>query len=179
MKILQTNAATYEVRQKEDGKLLITLDGEPIQNAGQFIMQLGGVDKLLARCKDYTEEEWEAELKRVKESRKAAKEKALARYEKQKKEHEADYRSLLARDGVIETTVENIGIVLRFLNDHNWGTWNLPKMTIGYACHQFDCNGKQATTMKLDSPIDIDGEMVDKFQTGAPVGHLVKYHRAW
>lgn len=179
MKILQTNTAVYQVRQKEDGTLSITLCGDPIKNAGRFIMQLGGVEGVLARCKEYIEEEWKAKLERDKAVRKAARENALAREEKYREQHEAEYRTLLAKSEVIETTPENIGIVLRYLNDYNWGSWTLPKMTIGYACHQYDCDGKQATTMTLDSPIEVDGEMMDKFQTGALGGHLTKYHRTW
>ena len=179
MKILQTNTATYQVKQKEDGTLNITHYDKPIENAGQFIMQFGGVEEVLARCKDYTEEEWTAEIDRQYAARKAARENALARQEKYKEQHQAEYKALLAKSEVIETTPENIGIVLRYLNDRNWGSWTLPKMSIGYSCHQYDCDGKQATTMTLDRPIEVDGEMVDKFKTGAPVRHLIKYHRTW
>lgn len=176
---LQTNTRTLDVVKNEDGTLTISWGGQPIKNAGQFIMQFGGVRGVLARCKDYTEEEWTAEIERQHAARKAAREKALVRQEKYKEQHETDYKALLEKSEVIETTLENIGIVLRYLNDCNWGSWKLPKMTIGYACHQYDCDGKQATTMKLDRAVEVDGEMVEKFQTGAPVGHLNKYHKVW
>lgn len=99
---------------------------------------------------------------------------------RESRKRKADYETLLARseNGVIETTYENIGIVLRYLNTQNWGGWKLPKMTIGYACHQYDCDGKIATTMKLDEAIEVyDGEKESMFQTGAPHGHLQKYCR--
>lgn len=87
------------------------------------------------------------------------------------------FRDLLARGTPIPTTYETIGIVLRYLNTMNWGGWDLPPMTIGYRCNQYDCDGKQASTMILDEPIDVFGELIDKFVVGAPTGHLIKYHR--
>ena len=50
-------------------------------------------------------------------------------------------------------------------------------MTIGYQCNQYDCDGKMATTIKLDEPIMVAGEMGTMFQYGAPRGHLTKYER--
>ena len=59
-------------------------------------------------------------------------------------------------------------------------TKELPKMTIGYICNQYDCDGKIATTMKLDESIKLyedENETCSMFQVGAPVGHLTKYRR--
>ena len=50
-------------------------------------------------------------------------------------------------------------------------------MTIGYTCNQYDCDGKTATTIKLDRPIEYYGEQVSQFQHGAPSGHLRNYRR--
>lgn len=185
IKILETNNFYYEVKVNTDGTLLITYVGESksIDNAGLLIHSMGGIDKVLARCKDYMLEEWETKLKteqeKLKADRKAARENLLNRRFKYQAQHEADYKALLEKNEVIETTVENIGIVLRYLNDCNWGSWELPKMTIGYSCSQYDCDGKQATTMILDTPIDMYGKKVNKLQVGAPRGHLVNYHRVW
>lgn len=55
---LKTKSATYDVVKNEDGTLTITLGKSPVRNTGQMIMSMGGVDALLARCKEYTEEEW-------------------------------------------------------------------------------------------------------------------------
>lgn len=90
------------VTQNEDGTLYITENGEQIKNPGNFIYGMGGIEAVLARCKE---------------------------------------------------------------------------MSIGYQCNQYDCDGRQATTIKLDTPIQYNGEMVYQFQTGAPRGHLNKYHR--
>ncbi len=71
----------------------------------------------------------------------------------------------------ITSNLVNLKIVMDFLNTQNWGWWNLPKMTIGYAAHQYDCDGKIATTFKLDQPIN--GNTL--FKVGGKRGHLNKY----
>ena len=140
------------VTQNEDGTLYITENGEQIKNPGNFIYGMGGIEAVLARCKEMTEKE-----------RIAGVEKA--------------YISVFDGNGTVEATPQNISILLSYLNTKNCGTWVLPKMSIGYQCNQYDCDGRQATTIKLDTPIPYNGEMVSQFQTGAPRGHLNKYHR--
>ena len=79
--------------------------------------------------------------------------------------------------GVLESNSGNIYLLLEYLNTQNWGGWELPKMTIGYSCAQYDCDGKQATTIKLDEPIEYDGKFLSKFEVGAPHRHLMKYQK--
>ena len=79
--------------------------------------------------------------------------------------------------GVLESNSGNIYLLLEYLNTQNWGGWDLPKMTIGYSCAQYDCDGKQATTIKLDEPIEYDGKFLSKFEVGAPHRHLMKYQK--
>lgn len=189
MKYVITNTRVLEVRQNEDGSLFITKDGEnSIQNAGSFIAQYGGIANVLSRCieSDLPLAEFaakhEAEIKEAKaewkrmcaERNEELKERAAAQYKQ-------EYEDLLAQsNGVIPTTYENVCIVLRYLNTQNWGSWSLPKMSIGYACHQYDCDGRIATTMTLDRDIiiskDYDRRYVSKLVIGAPAGHLSKYH---
>lgn len=188
MKRLETKKSRYWVIENEDGTLLITHDKRnSIDNAGLFILQMGGVETIKARLQgeDLTLEQaeaWEAEHARqcaiaAQQAKERAKQKETEKYEKAKHNYEA----LLAtsQDGVIPTTYENIGIVLRYLNTLNWGAWELPKMSIGYSCHQYDCDGRTASTMKLDKAIEIyEGEKESMFQVGAPHGHLTRYRRA-
>lgn len=87
------------------------------------------------------------------------------------------YNELLSKGLPITTTPESISIVLAYLRIVNWGVWELPPMSIGYRCAQYDCDGKIAVTMILSKPIDYYGEMVNRFVKGAPVGHLMKYRR--
>lgn len=69
---LKTKSATYDVVKNEDGTLTITSGKSPVRNAGQMIMSMGGVDALLARCKEYTEEEWQAKKAADKAARTAS-----------------------------------------------------------------------------------------------------------
>lgn len=177
---------------EDDNTLFLTQDFEKsIDNAGWLINQLGGVDEVKERifrvqpdamskeeCRVFIFErdEYLKNLKKNQTKRQAEKEVERA------KQRKADYEALLERseNSVIETTYENIGIVLRYLNTINWGGWDLPKMTIGYSCNQYDCEGKTATTMKLDKSIKLyedENETWSMFQVGAPFGHLTKYIR--
>lgn len=95
------------------------------------------------------------------------------RNEKIKKLHDAemeDAKKLFELE-IIETTTENLRKVMMVLNSQNWGSWRLPKMTIGYSANQYDCDGKTATTIKLDKPI----EGTNLYSYNAPRGHLSKY----
>ena len=74
---------------------------------------------------------------------------------------------------VIPSTIENIRTVLLHLNSSNWGGWKLPKMSISYSAAQFDCDGVQASTMKLDHAV----EGSKMFKVGGKNGHLSKYTR--
>lgn len=174
---LETNTRNYDVVKNADGTLSISFDGSPIQNAGSFIIQMGGVENVLAKCKEYTPESWTAELEERKEKKELAKQ--LANNQKQIviADHEKAYHAVFGKGGIVCSTLDNISALLNYLNDNNVGCWTLPKMSIGYVCNQYDCDGTIATTIKLDKPINYDGEMVDKFQVGAPVGHLAKYSR--
>lgn len=189
MKIFQTNTSIYSVRQNEDGTLAVVReyfykaaqwqkDGNPIQNAGMFISQQGGIDGMLARCREVDDltasvNEWNAQLQAEHENRHAAAMECQAKIEQ---EIEADYERLFSGE-VTETNEETVGALLRHLNLRNWGFWSLPKMTIGYACHQYNCDGKTATTIKLDSPIIVCGEEGTMFEVGAPNGLLTNYRR--
>lgn len=187
---LQTSTRILWVKENEDGTLFITDDFEKsLWNAGLLINQLGGIDKVKNRLQgeELTKEEAEAYMRErhaynIEMRKNQAKRQAEKEIEKAK-QRKADYEALLERseNGVIETTYENIGIVLRYLNTINWGGWDLPKMTIGYSCNQYDCDGKTATTMKLDKAIKLyedEDETESMFQVGAPFGHLTKHRRS-
>ena len=186
----------YFVSQNEDGSLWITNDGvNSIDNAGQFILSMGGIQAVLDRCdEEITLDEFKTRVaddnaqkeayrqyqKEHKTEIEAAKrEREQAKFDERYARAEKAYNELLAAspNSVIETNYRNICIVLSMLNLQNWGSWELPTMTIGYSCNQYDCDGKQATGMILDRPIDVDGEQISKFSIGAPHGYLMKYHQ--
>ena len=177
MKILETNTRTLVVCQNTDGSLLITENGLPIKNAGNFILNLGGIDAVLARCKDMTEEELLAEKKSKLEKQKAKQEELQRRLLEEKALVEAAYKKTFTDGEIIESTPRNIYVLLSFLNTQNWGSWELPPMTIAYKCNQYDCDGKQVTTITLEKPIFYKGGRVSRFQVNAPRGYLTQYVR--
>lgn len=98
--------------------------------------------------------------------------------EQAKQSLEADFRVLeneIKEGKVFDANIENIRRILLYLNSMNWGAWQLPKMSIGYSAHQYDCDGQQASTITLDKPIDYYGEKVSKFKVGGGRLHLTKY----
>ena len=98
--------------------------------------------------------------------------------EQAKQALEADFRALeneIKEGKVFDANIENIRRILLYLNSMNWGMWQLPKMSIGYSAHQYDCDGQQASTITLDKAIDYYGEKVSKFKVGGGRLHLTKY----
>lgn len=174
---LRTNTRVMDVVVNNDDTITITCDDKPINNPGQFILQMGGIDAVIARCKEYTAADWQAEQEREQAAKLAAKEAANQRAEQLIKERDQAYHEVFGSDAVVETTPKTIYILLSYLNDYSWGSWQLPKMSIGYRCHQYDCDGKQATTITLDKAIDYDGRPSRLFEVGAPIGHLMMYQK--
>ncbi len=191
-KIFRTKRVIYRVEKNENGTLDIYReyyslknmdswqhDGRKFDNAGSLIITAGGIEGLLSQCEDVEDlEAMIAEMNVVKAEIRA---KAKAERERQATEKasiaETEYQRLFGEHDLVETNAKTVYILLRYLNTQNWGTWHLPKMTIGYACYQYDCDGKTATTIKLDEPISVAGEMGTMFQYGAPRGHLTNYER--
>jgi hypothetical protein len=69
----------------------------------------------------------------------------------------------------IPATLENIRTILKhFLQN---GTNELPAMTVGYSCNEYDCDGKAAIAVILEQPV----EGYTKLQYGAPHGYLSNY----
>ena len=158
--------------------LWVGIEDETFADAGMFIKQVGGVGRLLSECIEVND--LDAYVAELNESARKEHEKnhqlAMEREERLAKEAEEEYHRIFANE-VTETNAKSVYTLLRYLNTQNWGGWTLPKMTIGYACHQYDCDGKIATTIKLDKPIRVAGEEGTWFQYGAPHRHLMKYRR--
>ena len=192
MKYFVSKRYVLLVKQNEDGSLFLTKDGvNSMENAGWFINSMGGIQSVLNRCIEsdmsFDEFKQQQELIKAEQAKRKAEAYLLASIDAQKRKegYKAEYEALKAQyaGGAIPTTYENIGVVLRGLNAQNWGGWELPKMTIGYRCNQYNCDVKIASTMVLDEPINISSdpeykEMESRFQVGAPHGHLIKYRRA-
>lgn len=189
MKIFRTKRFIYRIEENENGTLNIfreytknmdfwQKDGSIYQNAGQLITQCGGIETLLSKCEEIEDVAQFVHNQNV--EKKAIHEAAKARLMNQTlneiaKAKEA-YEAVFSQE-VTESTPENIYTLLRYLNTVNWGAWHLPKMTIGYSCHQYDCNGKTATTIKLDTPIKYWDKPETMFVYGNPRGHLENYSK--
>ena len=185
MKIFVTNTSIYRIEKREDGELDMyreysrksrhgqwVKDGSKYADVGMFVKQRGGKDIFLSECADCDDLE-DFVTKQNKENEEFSNtRKAIA--EEIAKKQEEEYALAFANE-VTECNKENIYLLLRHLNKINWGVWNLPKMSIGYSCNQYNCNGVTATTIILDKPIDYGDEMIDKFVYGAPHGYLSNY----
>ena len=183
-RIFKSKRLNLEVTRNADGSMnVIDTDGRPYVNAGALICSFGGRDNFWANCR--TQEEWdkiadevaifEAQRKiRRENQRKEEERKNIA----EREVIEAEYKNMIA-NGRIESNYQNIYTLLRYLQLHNWGGWELPAMSVGYSCNQYDCDGKTAVTIKLDKKINIPStdESSDKFVYGNPRGHLEKYTR--
>lgn len=186
MKILKTKSYYFGVELSADNSLNITAEYQHIGNgkwischsmpwpdAAALIGSLGGVDKVLARCEEIDD------LAALVEGRNAVniasrERQAAADAEKAQNKYlriSENYEKAFVGKEVVESTLGNIAILLKFLNTMNWGAWRLPAMTIGYSCHQYDCDGKIAVTIKLDEPVN----GYTKLSYGAPRGHLTAY----
>lgn len=154
--------------------------GEEYGDAGILIGSIGGCDIFWQHC--ITREQYEEVIAR-REAERSPERVAARKEEKFRREAEiaasitAEFEKLKAEGSPIQTTPENIGVVLRYLNTMNWGAWELPAMSVSYSANQYDCDGNLAATMTLDEPIIIDGEEVSRFVVGAPFGHLNNYRR--
>ncbi|MBR1377944.1 MAG: hypothetical protein IJ557_02315 [Bacteroidaceae bacterium] len=196
MKYIQTNKHIFGITQNPDGTLAITREYTKIAggifdansdksepNPGSVIFQLGGVMGTLERCMQDIDETNIAEYveqmnKKKREQNEKSKVIEATRRENERVRAAKEYEEVFGWRKVVESNKYTIRILLHYLNTINWGVWpELPCMTIGYTCNQYDCDGTQATAIKLDRPIEYAGEMVSMFQTGAPHGHLMKYYR--
>lgn len=154
-------------------------DGRQYQNAGQLIIQEGGIETLLSKCEEIEDviqfvHDLNVEKKAIRER---AKQERMHQMISDINKAKANYDKAFTGKDIVESTPENIYILLAYLNTVNWGVWQLPKMTIGYQCNQYDCDGKIATTIKLDSPIKYWDKPESMFVYGNPRGYLEKYSK--
>ena len=165
-----------------DGKpfIITKLDGTPFKDAGLLIKSFRSLDDFWAHCIDkqeMDERKARCEFHRTPEYIAMKNNKEKERKESERIVATNQFEALKARQYPIPAPYENIGIVLRWLNTQNWDEWNLPELTISYSANQYDCDGKSASTLILDTPIMVDDKPIRKFEFGAPHGYLIHYLR--
>lgn len=180
----RTTTQFINVIKNEDGTLSIFNQDGQIENAGHFIASMGGIDAVLKRCEEYSGSfaDFVSEIKEREAIKRTQREiqntgmmqRIVKIREERELKEEAEWLSISGLK-IIPATVDNIRILLTHLNKSNWGTWNLPSLSIGYSANQFDCDGVSAATIVLDKAIDFEGKMIDKFKVGGKRGYLVKY----
>lgn len=169
-----------KVEQNPDGTLTLTdyRDGTPFADAGMLIKSTGGIGNFLTFCIDEEHAKARIEAQRIcrsPEYRRAQTQKQAEREAIASIRHKEDFDAL---PRPIPATYDNIGVVLRYLRDQNYGGVTLPPMTVGYTFNMYDCDGRLAAAMVTDEDIIEDGENLGRrFVVGAPAGHLVKYLR--
>lgn len=157
---------------KDDGTIAIRANVSEFHDAGKLINTFGGIDGFLARCIDRDTLAKEVETVSAK-----AVEKKLASAERKQSLEVASAEKFASLDrndeGRIESTVENLRAVADYHRNHSIEP--LPAMTIGYTISVYasGCVG-----IKLDSPVEIEGEPVSKIAFFARTGELPQYFHA-
>lgn len=91
-----TSKKSFLVEQNPDGTLLITKTStmKPLENAGSFIVSQGGIEAILSKCKEVTDEEFLEDRKQLlmrnEQAKLRSQELALAN----RKRHEEDYKAV-------------------------------------------------------------------------------------
>lgn len=179
-----TDRNIYQVIERESGEILITRDGEnSIPNVPNFLrnLNLDRIEDILPRCV--------VDNRNLNDFRTATIEQRRAEAAARKKLNVAHARVLANEDraalqrlidnsaGKIAPTRENLEIIANALRHDNYGSWELPTMTIGYRASQYDGN---VIAMIFDQKIELtfnDGsrEITDRVVFGAGWCEMLKY----
>lgn len=168
----QRAGRVFLVTKNDNGTINLFEDGKPAENAGRIINRFGGVAALLARSEKTSYTSIEEGFAAQKEHREE-----MQRYNAATEEEFAFKKMVEQGGGSIIMNVENIRVLLSYLNTVNWGAWGaLPKADIIYQCAQHQCGTQQATTITLNAPILCeDGKRRSMFCTPVSPGYLTRY----
>lgn len=177
---LITKRRVLEVVNHNDGTInILKADGAQIAKLDAYIADMGGVDAVLSKTVKFDGsfadfiEKHTAEKIAQHHADKAVRAAKTAEHNQLHAERWAALQTMT----VIPVNEENLKTVMRELNSQNWGSWSLPKLSIGYKAAQYDCNGVTATTITFDRPVKLNEyrEPSAKFEYNAPRGHLTQY----
>lgn len=121
--------------------------------------------------------EHKAQLAKEKAEREAYKARIEQKIKEREENDEKEYQETI-KGRIVEPTAHNLYIILRHFNNQNWGAWDLSEVKLsgcGFSMAQYDCDGKQATTIKLTKKIEFNDEQTNMFKIGGKRGHLTKH----
>lgn len=181
-----TKKNVYQITKNDDGTLTFFPEEK---NAGCIIMQRGGIEGFLDNCIEDNRNYKEFLSDRKLIAQKQIEYRMAMREQNANVEKETvikSYKLMLAKYGMsvdnidktvaIDTTIDNLYILMRYMYNIPCFDWKLPKLSQRYSYHLYECDGKFAVTIILNEGIfSNDGKLVKKLQYGAPKGHLSQY----
>ena len=174
-KYFYTKKSVYKISQRADGYIEFY---PSTPNAGQLIIQNGGISAFLAKCVDDERDYHDVAAsfyKAIDDERKAKEKRKAERGETLRTQYLNDYAALTERYDIIPTTIENLRIVMHYLNVTNWGLWRLPKMDRAYSANQYQHGSGTITTLTFAEGFSLHGEAWRKFKCGCAENVMPQY----
>lgn len=174
-KYFYTKKSVYKITHRADG----CIEFYPsTPNAGQLILQNGGMSAFLAKCVDDERDYHDVAAsfyKAIDDERKAKEKRKAEREDMLRTQYLNDYAALTERYDTIPATIENLRIVMHYLNSMNWGLWRLPKMDRAYSAHQYKHGDGTITTLTLAEGFSLHGETWRNFKCGCAENVMPQY----
>lgn len=170
-KYFYTHKSVYKISQRADGYIEFY---PSTPDAGQLIIQHGGISAFLAKCVDDERDYHDVaasfykaidDERKAKEKRKAEREEILR----------TQYAALTEKYDTIPATIENLRIVMHYLNSMNWGLWRLPKMDKAYSANQYQHGSGTITTLTFAEGFLLHGATWRKFKCGCAENVMPQY----
>ena len=174
-KYFYTRKSVYKIYQREDGYIEFYPN---TPNAGQLILQNGGIGAFLAKCVDDARDYHDVAAsfcKAIDDERKAKGKRKAEREETLRTQYLNDYAALTEKYETIPATIENLRIVMHYLNVTNWGLWRLPKMDKAYSAQQHTYGSGTITTLTFDEGFLLHGATWRNFKCGCAENVMPQY----
>ena len=147
-------------------------------NAGQLIIQNGGISDFLAKCVDDERDYHDVAAsfyKAIDDERKAKEKRKAEREDMLRTQYLKDYTALTGKYDTIPATIENLRIVMHYLNSMKFGLWRLPKMDKAYSAKQYQHGSGTITTLTFAEGFSLHGEAWRKFKCGCAENVMPQY----
>lgn len=174
-KYFYTKKSVYKISRRTDGYIEFY---PSTPNAGQLILQNGGISAFLAKCVDDERDYHDVAAsfyKAIDDERKAKEKRKAEREEILRAQYLNDYAALTEKYDTIPATIENLRIVMHYLDSINFGLWRLPKMDKAYSANQYQHGSGTITTLTFDEGILLHGVTRRKFKCGCAENVMPQY----